>query len=144
MAVMVLMNLLNGLAVSDIAEIVERAEIKHQISMINILKEYEDRAINNRTVLDFFSSCLPCLKELFLIFDYEQELKVFPEEIKPINLPYLPKGKKKVARSSSRNLSWLYLSQRNKKINVGYDHILSEARKILYDCNKSEMNKDYQ
>ena len=144
MAVMVLMNLLNGLAVSDIAEIVERAEIKHQISMINILKEYEDRAINNRTVLDFFSSCLPCLKGFFAIFDYEQELKVFPEEIKPINLPYIPKGKKKVAKSGSRKLSWLYLSQRNKKINVGYDHILSEARKILYDCNKSEMNKDYQ
>ena len=144
MAVMVLMNLLNGLAVADIADIVERAEIKHQVSMINILKGYEDRAINNRTLLDFFSSCLPCLKGFFDIFDYGRELKVFPEEIKPINLPYIPKGKKKEARSSSRKLSWLYLSQRNKKMNVGYEHILSDARKILYDYNKSEMNKDYQ
>ena len=112
--------------------------------MIKILKEYEDRAMNNKLALDIFSRIFPCFKELFRVFDFEQELKVFPEEIKPINLPYIPKGKKKVKRSSSRKLSWLYLSQRNKKINVGYEHILSDARKILYDCNKSEMNKDYQ
>ena len=142
MAVMVLMNLLNGLAVSDIAEIVSRAEIKHQVSMINILKEYEDRAINNKTALDCFSRCFPCLKGFFAIFDFEQELKVFPEEIKPINLPYIPKHKKKVEKSRSKNFKWLYRNQRNKKMNVGYDHILSEARKILYECNKSEMNKD--
>merc|ERR1719295_178776 len=88
MVVMVLMNLLNGLAVSDIAEIVQRAEIKHQVSMINILKEFEDRAINNKIALDYFSSCLPCIKGFFDIFDFEQELKVFPEVIKPIDLPY--------------------------------------------------------
>ena len=137
MVVMVLMNLLNGLAVSDIAEIVERAEIKHQISMINILKEFEDRAINNKIALDYFSSCFPCIKGFFDIFDFEQELKVFPEVMKPIDLPYTPKGEKKVERKSSRKLNWLYMTQRNKKLKVGYEHILSEARQILYEHHES-------
>ena len=133
MCVMVLMNLLNGLAVSDIAEIVAQAEIKHQISMINILKEYEDRAINNKIALEFFGACFPCLKGLFAIFDFEQELKIFPEtqKMEPIDLPYKEK------ENENRNWHWLYMTQRNKKLKVGYEHILSEARKILYQNQQS-------
>ena len=133
MCVMVFMNLLNGLAVSDIAEIVAEAEIKHQISMINILKEYEDRAINNKIALDYFGACFPCLKGLFAIFDFEQELKIFPQtqKMQPIDLPYKTKDKK------TQNLHWLYMTQRNKKLKVGYEHILSEARKILYQNQES-------
>ena len=139
MVVMVLMNLLNGLAVSDIAEIVAKAEVKHQISMVNILKEYEDRAINNKMALDYFSSCLPCLKPILEIFDFEQELKVFPERMKPINLPYTPHNKRN--ESKLNRLNWLYMTRRDKKMKVGYEHILSEARKIIFDSNKSEMSK---
>ena len=130
MVVIVLMNLLNGLAVSDIADIVAKAEIKHQISIINILKDLEDRAINNKITLDWFSKYLPCLKSFFEIFDFEQELKVFPEteKIETIDLPYKRKGSK---------LNWLYMTQRNKKLKVGCEHIISEARKILYENNKS-------
>ena len=130
---------LNGLAVSDIAEIVAKAEIKHQASMINILKEYEDRAINNKMALDYFSSCLPCLKPILEIFDFEQELKVFPETIKPINLPYIAKNKRNESRRN--RLNWLYMTRRDKKMKVGYEHILSEARRIIFDSNQSEMNK---
>ena len=131
MVVIVLMNLLNGLAVSDIADIVAQAEIKHQISMINILKDLEDRAINNKKALDWFSRCFPqCIKDFLSIFDFEQELKVFPEteKIETIDLPYKSKGSK---------LNWLYMTQRNKKLKVGCEHIISEARKILYENNKS-------
>ena len=35
MSVVVLMNLLNGLAVSDISEIIKGAEVEHEISMID-------------------------------------------------------------------------------------------------------------
>ena len=133
MCVMVLMNLLNGLAVSDIAEIVARAEIEHQISMIKILKEYEDRAINNKMALDYFGACFPCFKGLFAIFDFEQELKIFPQtqKMEPIDLPY-----KEIEREA-RNFNWLYMAQRNKKMKVGYEHIVSEARKILYQNQES-------
>ena len=133
MCVMVLMNLLNGLAVSDIAEIVARAEIEHQISMIKILKEYEDRAINNKIALDYFGACFPCFKGLFAIFDFEQELKIFPQtqKMEPIDLPY------KAIEREARNFNWLYMAQRTKKMKVGYEHIVSEARKILYQNQES-------
>ena len=144
MCVLVLMNLLNGLAVSDIAEIVEEAETKHQAAMINILKEFEDRAMNNKIAFDIFSRFLPCFKGLFRIFEFEQELKVFPEkrhlgrQIKPIDLPYESMGMKE---KKLNRLNWLYLSRQDKKMKVGYEHILSEARKILYESNKAEMEK---
>ena len=107
--------------------------------MINILKEYEDRAINNKMALDYFSSCLPCLKPILEIFHFEQELKVFPETIKPINLPYIAKNKQN--ESKHNRLNWLYMTRRDKKMKVGYEHILSEARRIIFDSNQSEMNK---
>ena len=134
MVVIVLMNLLNGLAVSDIADIVAQAEIKHQISMINILKDLEDRAINNKKALDWFSRCFPqCIKDFLSIFDFEQELKVFPEteKIETIDLPYKRKDKK------TRKLNWLYMTPQTKKLKVGCEHIISEARKILYEHNAS-------
>ena len=71
MVVIVLMNLLNGLAVSDIGKIVDDAEIQHQISMIHILKELEDMAINNRLGLERFFR-LKCLKPLLRMFDFEE------------------------------------------------------------------------
>ena len=147
MCVLVLMNLLNGLAVSDIAEIVEEAETKHQAAMINILKEFEDRAMNNKIAFDIFSRLLPCFKGLFRIFEFEQELKVFPEnqdvgrQMKPIDLPYEPKEIKDAKRMNVNRLNWLYMTRQDKKMKVGYEHILSEARKILYESNKAEMDK---
>ena len=152
MVVMVLMNLLNGLAVSDIAEIVAEAEVKHQASMINILKEFEDRAMNNKTALDYFSKYLPCLGPFLQLFDFEQELKMFPEKtneeghvsrkMKPIKLPYEIKGEKDQNGKRMNRLNWLYMTRQDKKMKVGYEHILSEARKILYESNKSEMDKN--
>lgn len=152
MVVMVLMNLLNGLAVSDIAEIVAEAEVKHQASMINILKEFEDRAMNNKTALDYFSKYLPCLGPFLQVFDFEQELKMFPEKkdegglvsrkMKPIKLPYEIKGEKDKNGKRMNRLNWLYMTRQDKKMKVGYEHILSEARKILYESNKTEMDKN--
>ena len=68
MVTLVLMNLLNGLAVTDITAIIEESETLHQISMINILEEFEDHALNTRKSLDMISKCCPCLKENLLRF----------------------------------------------------------------------------
>ena len=80
MVVMVLMNLLNGLAVSDIAQIVADAEVQHQISMIHILKDLEDIAINNKKGIDRISRGCRCLKSILKIFEYSEALKVFPSK----------------------------------------------------------------
>ena len=48
MVVMVMMNLLNGLAVTDVAEIIRLSEILHQISMIEILTDAEELAPTSR------------------------------------------------------------------------------------------------
>ena len=80
MVVMVLMNLLNGLEVSDIAQIVADAEVQHQISMIHILKDLEDIAINNKKGIDQISRGCRCLKSILKIFDYLEALKLFPSK----------------------------------------------------------------
>ena len=48
MMVMVLMNLLNGLAVSDIDGIIKSSKILHQKQMIRILADFEEKTIINK------------------------------------------------------------------------------------------------
>ena len=81
----------------------------------------------------FSDSVNDCFKSFFEIFDFEQELKVFPEteKIETIDLPYKRKDKK------TRKLNWLYMTPQTKKLKVGCEHIISEARKILYEHNAS-------
>ena len=69
MVVIALMNLLNALAVSDIAKMEADAEIQHQISMISILKEIEDVALSNRKVVEAILNRFSLLRPLIKIFD---------------------------------------------------------------------------
>ena len=77
MVVMVLMNLLNGLAITDITRIVDEAEARHQRSMIDILKELEDRARGNQEIVEFVSRVVPCLYPFVKAWGFLEELKIF-------------------------------------------------------------------
>ena len=76
MVVMVLMNLLNGLAITDITRIVDEAEARHQISMIDILKELEDRARGNQVIVEFVSRVVPCLYPFVKAWGFLEDLKI--------------------------------------------------------------------
>ena len=76
MVVMVLMNLLNGLAITDITRIVDEAEARHQRSMIDILKELEDRARGNQVIVEFVSRVVPCLYPFVKAWGFLEELKI--------------------------------------------------------------------
>ena len=140
MVVLVLMNLLNGLAVSDIAEIVAEAEIQHQISMINILKELEDMAISNRETLYSLSNRLSFLKPMLKVFDFEEGLKIFPSL--NLNTPGLRRQKSvelPTFESAFRNVS---IIDRPKMMVTSHDRecediFISEARRILLQNEKS-------
>ena len=71
LVVMVLMNLLNGLAVSDIAEIVKASEIEGNISTINTISYFESLLLGDPLGNDSYgnngSSLCNCLKRMSLI-----------------------------------------------------------------------------
>ena len=156
MVVMVLMNLMNGLAVSDIAEIVSKSEIEHQISMINILKELEDVAMNyKKTLTSLFLAC-PCLKPLLNIFDFEEGLKIFTNststdpQLRQVVFPSLKPPFEISAQFETYDLDTNCMpkmkgrickrwGRKNKK--DGYEHILlEEAHAILLKSNKAQHN----
>merc|ERR1712020_409446 len=69
--VMVLMNLLNGLAVSDIAEIVSASEIEGNISTINTISYFESVLLGDPLRNDGFEDTeggfCACVKRLSLL-----------------------------------------------------------------------------
>ena len=71
LVVMVLMNLLNGLAVSDIAEIVNASEIEGNISTINTISYFESLLLGDPLGDDIYgnneSSLCNCFKRMSLI-----------------------------------------------------------------------------
>ena len=71
LVVMVLMNLLNGLAVSDIAEIVNAAEIESNISTINTISYFESVLLGDPMGNDMYAtqdaSFCRCLKSMSLL-----------------------------------------------------------------------------
>ena len=153
MVVMVLMNLLNGLAVTDIAAIIRKSEILHQVSMIEILAEFEEKAMKNRKILKTISRCCPCLKRvIFKLFDISEELLLYPSTLRPItqdssyqrsthinkqaSLPYPISGNDLTKPKGITNGLMNRLFGNQKKI--GYESIVSEARKILLKANKSK------
>ena len=78
MVTIVLMNLMNGLAVTDITEIINESDILHQSSMIEILKDFEIKAMKNRQGLNRMSKICPCLRSVLLkMFDISGELLLF-------------------------------------------------------------------
>jgi len=68
---MVLMNLLNGLAVSDIAEIVSASEIEGNISTINTISYFESLLLGDPLENDSYgnkgNSLCNCIKRMSLI-----------------------------------------------------------------------------
>ena len=78
MVTIVLMNLMNGLAVTDITEIINESDILHQSSMIEILKDFEVKAMKNRQGLNRMSKIFPCLRSVLLkMFDISGEFLLF-------------------------------------------------------------------
>ena len=154
MVVMVLMNLMNGLAVSDIAEIVSKSEIEHQISMINILKELEDVAMNYKKTLTSIFLCCPCLTPLLKIFDFEEGLKIFTDststdpQLRQVVFPSLKPPFESNAQNADSETNCMSnmkgricnrLGRKNKK--GGYENILlEEAQTILLKSNKAPHN----
>ena len=170
MSVVVLMNLLNGLAVSDISEIIKGAEVEHEISMIDILTEYEELSERNREGLASFTRCVPALKDFVVrVFDFGEELTLFPIKNSPEDLesqqedndPPNSEGlatktlnvmmntvhmksrrlpHEKKEKKKSNRYNWLY-KHIAKKQKIGYEHFVSEARELLLEFNKSKYSK---
>ena len=156
MSVVVLMNLLNGLAVSDISEIIEDAEVEHEISMIEILTEYEEMSERNREGLASFTKCVPGLKRFVVkAFDIGEELTLFPITNSPPDLEsqtdLIPQNSKGLDRSGtlknrrlphekkdskekdkSQKYNWMY-KYVGKKQKIGYEDFVSDARVLLRD-----------
>ena len=162
MSVVVLMNLLNGLAVSDISELIADAEVEHQISMIDILTEYEEMSERTREGLAACTKACPGLKRLAVkMFDIGEELTLFPIAKKSPDLesPSSTKTsnysldrstslKKKLPdqnivskkKASSQKYNWMY-KYVGKKQKIGYEHFVSEARDVLLELNKLKIQK---
>ena len=187
MSVMVLMNLLNGLAVADISELIGLSDVEHQISMINILTDYEESSQRNRKVLATITRCLPgATRSIIKTFDIGEELTLFPitnpdvesndvesqtenigykeespnsevGESKPQakkqlpmisqltknkrrikSLPNIPKDAK--TKKNADKDSWIY-KYFGKEQKIGYEHIVSEARDILLNSNKTKVQQ---
>ena len=144
MVVMVLMNLLNGLAVTDITEIIKESEILHQISMIDILYDFEEMSLRNKEGLERVSRIFPFIQPVLLrLLDISKELLLFEsgnkteifQEESSYPKPDLP----------NRNLNLpLGLGRFGKKGAFGYvgnERILSKAKIILLNNNKSKIEE---
>ena len=68
--VIVLVNLLNGLAVSDIIEIKEDSMIENQISLIDTIRLFELLYIGEKQKIDITDDPYSCNKNIFLRFIY--------------------------------------------------------------------------
>ena len=143
MVVIALMNLLNALAVSDIAKMEADAEIQHQISMISILKEIEDVALSNRKVVEVFLNRFSLLRPLIKRFDFDEPIEIFPaSNVKDFGITRQKSFELPSFESPYHNVSG-YFKRMNKQakfgVKVGCEDIISEARRIL---SKAEQSKN--
>ena len=148
MVTIVLMNLLNGLAVTDITAIVNESEVLHQTSMINMLEYFEHHAMNNRKGLETISQVCPCLRPLLLkMFDLSEDLLLFStgktsdmkkDDSRKIKTLSHVEKEDISSRDCMRRYMCKYLGDPKK---VGCGHIISQARDILLRAKKSRMDK---
>ena len=153
MIIMVLMNLLNGLAVTDIAEIIRESEVLHQTSLINILEDFEDMAFTYKRGLNFIGNiCTNLKRPLLTYFDVSQELLLFPTGSKSDlrrekffkRQKILPFEDDEMETKKSTTKGWIkYFLGRHFEddVNKGSDHILSGARDILINAKKLKMDQ---
>ena len=144
----VLMNLLNGLAVTDITAIVKESEVLHQISIIEILEEFEEYALGVTKLVERTSKVCPCLKPLLLkFFDLSQEFQIFkPEKSshagkntqKKVKYPSFDKDESLKPKGYMNRLIVKYFGAPKKD---GWEHILSQARGKLLVLKKSQMQE---
>ena len=142
MVVMVLMNLLNGLAVTDITEIIKESEVLHQISMINILNDWEELSLRNKNGLERISKICRMNVGLMRFLDVSKELLIFESggkktrtfEQKSSLLNFNPQDPN---TNLPRCLSWLGNKQAFGYI--GNEYILSKARKLVLRNNESSV-----
>jgi hypothetical protein len=141
----VLMNLLNGLAVTDITAIVRESDVLHQVSMIEMLEDFEKCGLKIRKIVDRLSRLCPCLKTLLLkLFDLSQEFQIF----KPEKTSWIRNKMNKKVRISEddamnskgciKRLIVKYLGAPNED---GCDRIILQAREKLLALNKSKIGE---
>ena len=153
MIIMVLMNLLNGLAVTDIVEIIKESETLHQISLINILADFEEMAFTYKKGLELISSFCTCLKQFLLThLDISKELLLFPTVNKSDirreklfkrqkTLPFEDSSNDTLKSNKSGCVKNFIKNHLNEDENKGSEHILAEARDILIKAKKSRMDQ---
>jgi hypothetical protein len=153
MITMVLMNLLNGLAVTDIAEIVRESEVLHQISLIDILSDFEEMAFTYKKGLEFISKTCSCLKHFLLThLDISKELLLFSTQNtsdmrrekmfkrqKTLPLAYEENGD--LNTNGPGRIRYFVVKYFRIDENKGSENILTQARNILIKAKKSRMDQ---
>ena len=148
MIVMVLMNLLNGLAVTDITQIIKESEVLHQESMINILEEFEEMAIMNQEGLQRFSRIFPCIPRVLLsAFDISKEIllftKQYTKDVKSELMPRhitLPNHRFDTqGRNPGKDTRSYWFKCTDERWKLGCEHIISEAVEILLKMKKENV-----
>ena len=153
MITIVLMNLLNGLAVTDITEIIRESEVLHQISLIEILSDFEETAFTYKKGLGIIAKMCSCLKRfLFNHLDISKEVLLFStmntSDIKreklfkrQMTFPLTFNYQKDLRSESKGLLKQLITKCFHPDEDKGSEHILSEARSILIKAKKSRMDQ---
>ena len=153
MITIVLMNLLNGLAVTDITEIIRESEALHQISLIEILSDFEGTAFTYKKGLRFLAKTCSCLKHFLLNYlDISKELLLFStnntsdirrEKLFKRQMTFpLSYASNEDLKSDDRGfLKRLLTKYFRPDENKGSEHILSDARAILIKAKKSRMDQ---
>jgi len=154
MIVIVVMNLLNGLAVSDIQKIVSESKIETETSLIETIKYLEAVSINSQKFfpgrkLFPFKCGGPIVPSRILVFNSTRLTK---EPDLPLRL-ILPLGESTSDTQSERNCcdrakscfhSVLGLLNYNYDENYGSDAFIERARKILTRLWKAKVQKNKQ
>ena len=147
------MNLLNGLAVTDITEIIRESEVLHQISLIEILSDFEETAFTYKKGLDFIGKICPCLKQfLFNRLDISTELLLFStkntsdmrrEKLFKRQMTFPLFDRNNATPKTDDKGMWKEWAAKyfHPDENKGSEHILSEARAILIKAKKSRMDQ---
>ena len=153
MITMVLMNLLNGLAVTDITEIVRESEVLHQISLIDILSDFEEMAFTYKKGLEFISKTCSCMKHFLLAhLDVSKELLLFSTQNtsdmrrekmfkRQKTLPLEYEKNWSINTNGSGRIRHLMVKYFRIDENKGSEHILTQARHILIKAKKSRMDQ---
>ena len=136
--VIVLVNLLNGLAVSDIIEIKEDSMIENQISLIDTIRLFELLYIGEKQKIDITDDPCSCNKNIFLRFIYRF---VIPKGIFLFNSSHLEN--KSLTFPITRKMPCpLRRFQRNDNLDCKYltdnvtEEFLNDAREILIQERK--------